>query len=90
MPVVVSEVRYRDNLIVYTGGSRKSSLSSAMTGPVPLKQGWNLVSSPLVPDPALNTSTFRGTNVTMVARYNRSTGGFDIYRVGRTTVPFPV
>jgi hypothetical protein len=26
----------------------------------------------------------------MVARYNRTTGGFDIYRVGKTPVPFPV
>jgi hypothetical protein len=55
-----------------------------------LKQGWNLVSSPLVVDPPVNTSAFRGTNVTMVARYNRGTGGFDIYRVGKTPVPFPV
>jgi hypothetical protein len=54
-----------------------------------LTQGWNLVSSPLVLD-NLNTSAFRGTNVTMVAKYNRSTGGFDIYRVGKTPVPFPI
>jgi uncharacterized repeat protein (TIGR01451 family) len=54
-----------------------------------LKQGWNLVSSPLVLN-GLNTSAFKGTNVTMVARYNRSTGGFDIYRVGKTPTPFPM
>jgi hypothetical protein len=48
------------------------------------------VSSPLVVDPPVNTSAFRGTNVTMVAQYNRTTGGFDIYRVGKTPVPFPV
>jgi parallel beta-helix repeat protein len=55
-----------------------------------LRRGWNLASSPLAADPPVNTSAFRDTNVTMAARYNRSTGGFDIYRVGKTPVPFPI
>jgi hypothetical protein len=54
-----------------------------------LKQGWNLVSSPLVLGD-LNTSVFQGTGVTMAARYNRATSGFDVYRVGKTPAPFPV
>jgi ATP-binding cassette subfamily F protein uup len=54
-----------------------------------LNAGWNLVSPPLTLG-LVNTSVFKGTNVTMVARYNRSTSGFDIYRVGKTPVPFPM
>jgi hypothetical protein len=38
----------------------------------------------------MDSGAFEGTNVTMVARYNRSTGGFDIYRVGKTPTPFPI
>lgn len=56
---------------------------------IPLKQGWNLVSSPLVVDPAINVSVFKGTNISMVAQYNHTTGGFDIYRVGKTPLAFP-
>jgi hypothetical protein len=54
-----------------------------------LRSGWNLVSSPLVLD-GLNTSVFQGTGVTMAARYNRATSGFDVYRVGKTPVAFPI
>ena len=48
---------------------------------VPLKQGWNLVSFPLV-NSSVSASSLASLGISDVARYNAATGAFDIYMEG--------
>ncbi len=76
-----------------TNGAQSSTASHwvSVTPPsltsytIPLKQGWNLVSFPLV-NFTLKASDLNGTGIFVVAAFNRTTGGYDMFANGISNI----
>lgn len=65
------------NISYLTSGFTPLPPPTSNTYTVPLKQGWNLVSFPLVG--TIKASSLKNTGVEVVSAYNRSTGAYDSY-----------